>query len=294
VTKLKRSEEKFVLLFENAPIGMAMICHDTGEFLEVNKALLSYLGYTKDEFLTLSFWDITPREYDSQEQSQMDELNQTGKFGPNEKEYIRKDGKRVPIRLSGFKMIDVDKRDVVWGVIENITLERQLKEQHNKVKRLSVTDYLTGLSNRQKLDEALDHEINCATRYTSSFSTIMLDLDYFKKINDTYGHQVGDGVLIEVSAILQQYTRKTDIVGRWGGEEFMIICPEIDGQDGEKLAEKIRAKIERYSFKVIGNITASLGVSIYKQSDQDKSVVERADKALYQAKEQGRNRVVIL
>lgn len=273
---------------------MAMICHDTGEFLEVNKALLSYLGYTKDEFLTLSFWDITPREYDSQEQSQMDELNQTGKFGPNEKEYIRKDGKRVPIRLSGFKMIDVDKRDVVWGVIENITLERQLKEQHNKVKRLSVTDYLTGLSNRQKLDEALGHEINCATRYTSSFSTIMLDLDYFKKINDTYGHQVGDGVLIEVSAILQRYTRKTDIVGRWGGEEFMIICPEIDGQDGEKLAEKIRAKIERYSFKVIGNITASLGVSIYKQSDQDKSVVERADKALYQAKEQGRNRVVIL
>lgn len=273
---------------------MAMICHDTGEFLEVNKALLSYLGYTKDEFLTLSFWDITPREYDSQEQSQMDELNQTGKFGPNEKEYIRKDGKRVPIRLSGFKMIDVDKRDVVWGVIENITLERQLKEQHNKVKRLSVTDYLTGLSNRQKLDEALGHEINCATRYTSSFSTIMLDLDYFKKINDTYGHQVGDGVLIEVSAILQQYTRKTDIVGRWGGEEFMIICPEIDGQDGEKLAEKIRAKIEQYSFKVIGNITASLGVSIYKQSDQDKSVVERADKALYQAKEQGRNRVVML
>lgn len=294
MTKLKRSEEKFVLLFENAPIGMAMICHDTGEFLEVNKALLSYLGYTKDEFLTLSFWDITPREYDSQEQSQMDELNQTGKFGPNEKEYIRKDGKRVPIRLSGFKMIDVDKRDVVWGVIENITLERQLKEQHNKVKRLSVTDYLTGLSNRQKLDEALGHEINCATRYTSSFSTIMLDLDYFKKINDTYGHQVGDGVLIEVSAILQQYTRKTDIVGRWGGEEFMIICPEIDGQDGEKLAEKIRAKIEQYSFKVIGNITASLGVSIYKQSDQDKSVVERADKALYQAKEQGRNRVVML
>ena len=294
MTKLNRTEEKFVLLFENSPIGMAMISHDSGKFLEVNKALLSYLGYTKDEFLKLSFWDITPREYDFQEQSQIDELNRTGKFGPNEKEYIRKDGKMVPIRLSGFKMIDVDERDVVWGVIENITLERQLKEQHKKVKRLSVTDHLTGLFNRQKLDEALEQEINRATRYATSFSIIMLDLDYFKSVNDTYGHQVGDDVLIEVSKILQQNTRKTDIVGRWGGEEFMIICPEIDSQGGEKLAEKIRTRIELTSFQVIGNITASIGVSIYEQSDQYKSIVERADKALYQAKEQGRNRVVIL
>jgi PAS domain S-box-containing protein len=176
VPNLTRSEEKFILLFKNSPIGMAMIRHDTGEFLEVNEALLGYVGYTKDEFLKLSFWDITPREYESQEQTQIDELNRTGKFGPNEKEYIRKDGKRIPIRLSGFKLIDVDEREVVWGIIENITLEKELKEQHEKVKRLSVTDHLTGLFNRQKLDEALDNEINRANRSTSPFSVIMLDL----------------------------------------------------------------------------------------------------------------------
>ena len=273
---------------------MAMISHDTGEFLEVNEALLSYVGYTKEEFLKLSFWDITPREYDSQEQSQIDELNRTGKFGPNEKEYIRKDGKKVPIRLSGFKLIDVDEREVVWGIIENITLEKELKDQHKKVQHLSITDHLTGLFNRQKLDEALDDEINRATRSTSPFSIIMLDLDYFKKVNDVYGHQVGDEVLIEVSKILQQCTRKIDIVGRWGGEEFMIVCPETDGQGGEKIAEKIRTKIEQHSFPVVGNKTASFGVSAYDRSDEAKTIVERADKALYQAKEQGRNRVVSL
>ena len=291
---LTRSEEKFILLFKNSPIGMAMIRHDTGEFLEVNEALLSYVGYTKDEFLKLSFWDITPREYDSQEQSQIDELNRTGKFGPNEKEYIRKDGKRVPIRLSGFKLIDVDEKEVVWGIIENITLEKELKEQHKKVTRLSITDHLTGLFNRQKLDEALENEINRANRSASPFSVIMLDLDYFKIVNDKYGHQVGDEVLIEVSKILQQCTRKIDLVGRWGGEEFMIVCLETDGQGGEKLAEKIRKKIGQYSFTVVGNITASFGVSTSEQSDEAKSIVRRADKALYQAKAQGRNRVVRL
>lgn len=294
MSTINRSEDKFHLLFTHATVGMAMISHDTGEFLEVNNALLSYLGYTKDEFLKLSFWDITPREYDSQEQSQIDELNRTGKFGAHEKEYIRKDGKRVPIRLSGFKFIDTDEREVVWGIIENITLERELIELYEKAKHVSFTDHLTGLFNRQKLDEALEYEINRATRSNASFSVIMLDLDFFKSVNDTYGHQVGDEVLIEVSKILKLSTRKTDIVGRWGGEEFMIICPETDERGVDKLAENIRINIEHHTFPVIENKTCSFGVANYVKSDQVQSIVERADKALYQAKERGRNCVVSL
>lgn len=292
MTQLERSEEKFILLFENSPIGMAMISHDTGKFLEVNNALLSYVGYTKKEFLKLTFWDITPREYEDQEESQINELNRNGKFGPNEKEYIRKDGKRVPVRISGFKLIDLDKREVVWGLIENITLEKELKEQYKKLKCLSVTDHLTGLFNRQKLDEVLDNEIHRSNRSTSTFSLIILDLDRFKSVNDTYGHQAGDEVLIEVSKILQESSRKTDIIGRWGGEEFMIICPETGGKGGEKLAEKIRRNIEQHLFSVAGNKTSSFGVCSYQPDDDAKSIVDRADQALYQAKIQGRNRVV--
>ena len=123
--KLTRSEEKFNKLFEYSPVGMALIKHETGEFVEVNQTLLDWTGYTKEEFLKLSFWDITPPEYEDQEQQQMSDLESKGRFGPNEKEYIRKDGSRFPIRLKGFILEDVDGTKLVWGVIENISNEYQ-------------------------------------------------------------------------------------------------------------------------------------------------------------------------
>ncbi len=127
--KLRRSEEKLQVLFEYSPIGMAMIDHGTGEFLEVNSALLQYTGYTKEEFLKLSFWDITPPQYAEQEQAQIEELNSVGSFGPNQKEYIRKDGTRFPISLRGFMLNDVDGRKLVWGIIEDISTKQQAEHQ---------------------------------------------------------------------------------------------------------------------------------------------------------------------
>lgn len=127
--KLRRSEEKFQVLFEHSPFGMALIDHATGQFLEVNAVLLKCTGYAKDEFLKLSFWDITPPEYASQEQAQIDELNRSGSFGPNQKEYIRKDGSRFPISLQGFLIHDVDGRKLVWGIIEDITIKNKVLKQ---------------------------------------------------------------------------------------------------------------------------------------------------------------------
>ncbi|MFZ4062329.1 MAG: diguanylate cyclase domain-containing protein [Polynucleobacter sp.] len=127
--KLRRSEEKFQVLFDYSPIGMAMIDHGTGEFLEVNGALLEYTGYTKEEFLKLSFWDITPPEYAEQEQGQIDDLNRTGFFGPNRKEYIRKDGSRFPISLRGFMLNNVDGSKLVWGIIEDISIKERADKQ---------------------------------------------------------------------------------------------------------------------------------------------------------------------
>lgn len=127
--KLRRSEERFQILFEHSPIGMALVDHVTGEFLEVNRALLSYTGYTKAEFLRLSYWDITPSEYEAQELAQIEDLNRSGSFGPNEKEYIRKDGSRFPISLQGFLVNDVDGRKLVWGIIEDITIKVKVLKQ---------------------------------------------------------------------------------------------------------------------------------------------------------------------
>jgi len=119
--KLRKSEERFQFLFKYSPIGMAMVDHSTGDFVEVNDALLNYTQYTKDEFLKLTFWDITPPEYAPQEQEQIETLNKTGSFGPNLKEYIRKDGTRFPISIRGFILMDVDGRKLVWGIIEDLS-----------------------------------------------------------------------------------------------------------------------------------------------------------------------------
>lgn len=119
--KLRNSEDRFKFLFAHSPIGMAMVDHVTGEFVEVNDALLKYTQYSKEEFLRLSFWDITPKEFEVQEQEQIEMLNKTGSFGPNYKEYIRKDGSRFPISIRGFALTDVDGRKLVWGIIEDLS-----------------------------------------------------------------------------------------------------------------------------------------------------------------------------
>ena len=119
--KLRRSEEKFEFLFEHSPIGMAMVDFLTGDFVEVNASLLESTQYTKEEFLKLSFWDITPKEYAPQEEQQLEDLRTKGSFGPNRKEYIRKDGTRFPISIRGFIITDVDSRKLVWGIIEDLS-----------------------------------------------------------------------------------------------------------------------------------------------------------------------------
>ena len=140
--KLERAEEKFQMLFEHSPIGMAMIDHTTGEFKEVNQALLEWTGYTKSEFLNLSFWDITPREYEAQELAQIERLNKTGHFGPNYKEYIRKNGSRFPIEISAFKMTDTDGSSLVWGVIKNLENTPKNSEASSSRNLLKDLDFL--------------------------------------------------------------------------------------------------------------------------------------------------------
>ncbi|MFA9373735.1 MAG: GGDEF domain-containing protein [Poseidonibacter sp.] len=167
----------------------------------------------------------------------------------------------------------------------------QMIERLNEHKILSITDKLTGLFNRLKLDEALNDEFNRSNRFKSSFGIIIIDIDYFKKVNDTYGHQVGDQVLIQFAKILKENIRKIDILGRWGGEEFMIICPETDFQGTIKLAQSLRKIISKYNFPNIGNFSASFGVSIYDGDENIDKIIARADNALYKAKANGRNRV---
>lgn len=167
----------------------------------------------------------------------------------------------------------------------------KLSVAQEELEKLATTDKLTNLNNRVKLDEHLVNELHRAERFQHAFGLIMLDVDHFKSVNDTYGHQVGDSVLVELSNILKTKIRETDIPGRWGGEEFLVICPETDLDGTIKIAEKLRQNIEKATFSTVGQKTASLGVAIYQTGDSIKSILARADDALYRAKEKGRNRV---
>jgi diguanylate cyclase (GGDEF)-like protein len=168
---------------------------------------------------------------------------------------------------------------------------RKLNALNKELARLAVTDTLTGLFNRLKTDEVLDSEFQRSLRFGQSFSIILVDIDKFKHVNDAHGHQVDDQVLIAVAKTLQIHTRETDALGRWGGEEFIIVCTHTDHNGAVKLAENLRQVLEVQNIPVVQQMTASFGVATYQLGDQQKDIVARADAALYQAKRQGRNRV---
>lgn len=169
---------------------------------------------------------------------------------------------------------------------------KELEEKNSQLEKLSVTDKLTDVFNRIKLDNVLETEIARSDRYATPLSIIILDIDHFKRVNDNYGHQTGDSVLVEFASILKSSVRITDTVGRWGGEEFLVICPETDTNGALSLAENIRIRLEAYSFKTVGKVTASIGIASFTKGDKEKDMIARADACLYKAKETGRNKSV--
>ncbi|WP_367606293.1 diguanylate cyclase [Legionella sp. W05-934-2] len=157
------------------------------------------------------------------------------------------------------------------------------------IRHISETDSLTGIYNRYRIDTILDHELNRQKRYCHNLAVGMIDLDYFKPINDTHGHLVGDDVLIKFVEIIKSNIRKVDIFGRWGGEEFIIIFPETNLDQAYQTCEKLRKAIIDSEFPQGVSLTASFGITECEEDDSIDAIIHRADQALYQAKKNGRN-----
>ncbi|MCF8025392.1 MAG: transporter substrate-binding domain-containing protein [Desulfobacteraceae bacterium] len=179
-----------------------------------------------------------------------------------------------------------------------VRLNRELGIAHEtlavksrELERLSITDTLTGLFNRMKLEDLLVNEIKRVKRTGQPFSVIMLDVDNFKKINDSYGHQAGDVVLREIARFLQASVRQADSLGRWGGEEFLILCPNTTGKGAAILAEHLRRLLSAQNFAAAGGVTCSFGVAEYRPEEGENQLLSRVDRAMYSAKRLGRNRV---
>ncbi len=192
--------------------------------------------------------------------------------------------------------------------VDNITLENLVKERTNELNKINTelkakikdTEYnashdaLTNIYNRRIFEAIFTKEMHRAKRYSYPLSVALLDIDDFKDVNDTYGHKVGDEILIEISILLQKNIRESDILARWGGEEFIIIFPQSNVEEIKDKAEELRMTISNKLFPSSLNITCSFGVTSYLEEDTENSFFIRCDKALYKAKELGKNNVQVL
>lgn len=213
---------------------------------------------------------------------------------------ITSTGKKVPvvasIRLDEehttyWSFFECANRDKLYQ--ELIETKELLEKQSQELLKLATIDPLTGLLNRRELDNRAGRTLSQAKRNKSSVAVMIIDIDFFKNINDTHGHAFGDAVLQHLGKILLQSHREHDIVARFGGEEFVLVLPDIDDANALSVAEKIRVDIETAKINGI-NITVSIGVSINKNDKNDFDVLfKEADSALYKAKKNGRNRAIL-
>lgn len=286
---LRASEEKLQTIIETSPDGIAISTLDgTVEFL-TSKAV-SMWGYdSAPEIIGKNVMEFIHPSYREKAIYLITEMLNDHLTGATEYLMIRKDGSLFYCEVNANILRDVDKNPIgILYVERDITERKHLEEE---LKELAIKDQLTGLYNRRKIDEVLVEEKRQADRSTQNLAIIMADIDMFKLVNDQHGHLIGDDVLTAVTKILSRGIRKTDVLGRWGGEEFMIICPDTDLTGAMVLAEKLREMIAAHEFEIVGQKTCSFGVAQLRKEETIDELLLRSDLALYRAKERGRNRV---
>ncbi|AFL74441.1 GGDEF domain-containing protein [Thiocystis violascens] len=277
--RLGESESNLRNIFEAAPFPMMLIEADQGGLRQINRAAKAYLALSEDQngrFSSESWRALHASGLPNQEEE------------PREMPILDVDGtlrwalvSTIPLRFSGAPSRLISLVDV-----------SDMKKIQDELRAASFTDSLTGLYNRRYLFSRLISEIDLVNRYGHPLSVILFDLDHFKSINDTYGHGVGDEVLIQIAVVLRACIREVDVAGRYGGEEFLVILPHADAAKAKDIAERIRITLKTLKWPQPRlRVTVSAGVQEYSVESLDE-FVEAADRKLYQAKEGGRDRVV--
>lgn len=299
--ELFRENDSTLTFAWSGNLGQWYLDFITGE-VSYNRLKVEILGYSQDDIpnpVPYSFFTslIHPDDYLPVMKNMKDHMDNLTNVYEVEYRIKAKDGTYKWFYDRG-KVTQRDKNNqavLAAGIVFDITQkklnEMRLIEEKNKLITESLTDPLTGILNRRAILEELSQRMNHHLYDFEHLSILMLDIDLFKKINDNYGHIVGDKVLIKVSEIISQLIRGFDTVGRYGGEEFLVILPNTNSENAYKAAERIRKKIEETEFDDIEHLTVSIGFTSYADESIE-SLINKADQNLYEAKRTGRNKVV--
>ncbi|MDB2405595.1 diguanylate cyclase [Arcobacteraceae bacterium] len=278
----KKLEEYTKIIDENIIVSSTDL---DGIITYASNAFCKVSGYSKNELIGSAHNVIRHEDMSNKTYEELWKTIKKEKVWKGEFKNKRKDGSFYWVEAVISPTYDDNKQ------LNGYTAIRQDISNRKEIEEISQRDKLTQSYNRLKLDEVIEVEIERSKRYDSIFSVIIMDIDYFKKVNDTYGHLAGDQVLIQTVKILQSHLRKLDTLGRWGGEEFMIVCSDTDANGATVLAKKLKETMENHQFQTVGKVTASFGVAQYI-NDDTYNIIKSCDEALYKAKKAGRNRVV--
>ena len=298
---LKDSELRYRRLFETAQDGILILDAQTGAVDDVNPYLIDMLGYLRAEFVKKKLWEVGAFKDIKASKDAFRVLQK--------KKYIRY--KDLPLRAKNGKLIQVefvsnvyrvDSKKVIQCNIRDITERKQAQDailrSREILRERSVRDHLTGLFNRRYMEETLERELHRASRKQLSIGIMMLDVDDFKRFNDTYSHAAGDAILHELGKLFLRHVRREDIPCRYGGDEFVIVMPDaamkITRERAELLCDLTRHLIIRFEKKTLEAVSISIGVAVYPDDGSTGGAVLRAaDTALYRAKREGHSRVLM-
>lgn len=294
VTSVVEAEKKLQLFAQviHQTADLIKVTDKAGKLIFVNQALLDKTGYTEVELLGKNPAILKSEKRDPKIIAAMWQTISEGHIYRHRLVNRCKDGSMYCEEMTISPIFNQD-GDIDYYVSTGKDVTEQVKMQQ-ALNDLAMKDPLTNLWNRRHMTEVIESELQRVSLEGGQLSVMMLDVDFFKPINDNYGHDVGDDTLVSLAQLLREALRSTDLIGRWGGEEFLLLVRGIDVAPILLLAEKLRAVIEAHEFAKVGNVTISVGVTFYEMDEPYDALLKRADKALYLAKEHGRNRVEIL
>jgi diguanylate cyclase (GGDEF)-like protein/PAS domain S-box-containing protein len=286
VTNQKASEQKLNayvdIINNNVPI---LQTDEKGIITQVNKAYCDLSGFDEEDLLYRDFETTLHPDIPASFLEEYREYLSRDELWSGEIKNTKKDGSYYWSKSYTLPLYDIFQQKTGYMTVgHDISAEKELST-------ISETDALTRISNRRKLDINLELQQNLRNRIDITYSLIMFDIDHFKQVNDQFGHLAGDDVLVTLARLISEKMRKTDIFGRWGGEEFLIICPGTDLKGAAYLAENLRKILESHTFKTVGSVTCSFGVASSEDSRENVNLLKKLDDALYSAKQSGRNRV---